>query len=501
MLKRIVILSIAVATFASGYADNNDDFNKIRESALENFNKAKQNAVESYEAARRKANEDFARKLSEPWEPTRILPKENPPVEPTPPPVIEVIDTVEPQPPRPVIIKEEVPIPSPAPQPSPIEPIAIVEEEIPTPRLEVDLYGTSFSVRQPDMSGFRLNKSSGADLSRAWLWLNNDRTNNLIADCLAEREDKSLCDWAYLQLLFKVADALTGGNRNASCLLAGFLFSQSGYKMRFAKDSSDNLLLLYHTSGNVYHTTPLTIDGKKFYVFGQDYSKGEALEVCKFSFPQEKPLSFEIHEAMKLDVCPAQPRSVTAKFHPDVTATVTVNKNLIDFYNSYPTATITSNPYSKWAIYANVPASEEFKRDLYPILSNAIAGKTQLEAANILLHLAQSFPYGDDIKIWGGDRSFFADETWYYPESDCEDHAIHFTRLVRDLMGLNAVLLYYPGHLATAIEFTDGTATGDYVMKNGRKFIVCDPTIFYSNVGTTMQGKNNTEAIFIDLRP
>lgn len=111
------------------------------------------------------------------------------------------------------------------------------------------------------------------------------------------------------------------------------------------------------------------------------------------------------------------------------------------------------------------------------------------------------FPYGYDEEIWHRERSFFMDESWYYPESDCEDHAIHFSRMVRDLMGLDAVLLYYPGHLASAVAFTDGSANGDYVMKNGKKYIVCDPTIFYSNVGTTMRGMNNSEAILVDLIP
>ena len=34
---------------------------------------------------------------------------------------------------------------------------------------------------------------------------------------------------------------------------------------------------------------------------------------------------------------------------------------------------------------------------------------------------------------------------------NCEDRAILFTRIVRDLLGLKCILIYYPGHLASAV--------------------------------------------------
>ncbi len=103
--------------------------------------------------------------------------------------------------------------------------------------------------------------------------------------------------------------------------------------------------------------------------------------------------------------------------------------------------------------------------------------------------------------MWGvDDRALFPDESWNYFYSDCEDHAIHFTRLVRDLMGLDAVLVYYPGHLASAVAFTDGSVTGDYVNYKGKRFTICDPTYFYAPVGVTMVGMDNSKAILVDLR-
>ena len=45
-------------------------------------------------------------------------------------------------------------------------------------------------------------------------------------------------------------------------------------------------------------------------------------------------------------------------------------------------------------------------------------------------------------------NSFF----WQIIEKmNCEDRAILFTRIVRDLLGLKCILIYYPGHLASAV--------------------------------------------------
>jgi hypothetical protein len=99
----------------------------------------------------------------------------------------------------------------------------------------------------------------------------------------------------------------------------------------------------------------------------------------------------------------------------------------------------------------------------------------------------------------GHDRAFFAQETLYYPYCDCEDRAILFSRLVRDLVGLDVVLLYYPGHLAAAVGFNNDER-GDYLTYKNRKYVVCDPTYINAGVGRTMPGMNNQEAQVIALK-
>ncbi len=109
-----------------------------------------------------------------------------------------------------------------------------------------------------------------------------------------------------------------------------------------------------------------------------------------------------------------------------------------------------------------------------------------------------AFVYEYDDKVWGADPAFFADETLYYPYCDCEDRSILLTRIVRDLLNLKCALVYYPGHLATAVALGED-ATGDFIRVGEEKFLVCDPTYINAPIGRTMPGLSNDEAKLLIL--
>ena len=238
------------------------------------------------------------------------------------------------------------------------------------------------------------------------------------------------------------------------------------------------------------------IDNIKYYPFKCNENQ---LEICDASFPQEKPLSLYIPLQQTFEYKPSNLRTLISKRYPDVEVRVQVNTNMIDFYNTYPTSEINGNVMTRWAMYANTPLDEHVKSQLYPKLAEKISGLNQLEAVNKLLNWVQTaFVYEYDDKVWGHDRAFFSEETLYYPYCDCEDRAILFTRLVRDLLGLQTILVYYPGHLACAVCFTDKVA-GDYILLDGKRFVITDPTYIGAPVGKTMPDMDNTQASVILL--
>ena len=66
-------------------------------------------------------------------------------------------------------------------------------------------------------------------------------------------------------------------------------------------------------------------------------------------------------------------------------------------------------------------------------------------------------------------------------------------------MGLKVILVYYPGHLATAVRFNENV-NGDYIMIDNERYIICDPTYIGAPVGMTMPKMNNMTAKIILLK-
>ena len=61
----------------------------------------------------------------------------------------------------------------------------------------------------------------------------------------------------------------------------------------------------------------------------------------------------------------------------------------------------------------------------------------------------------------------FANETLYFDKSDCEDRAVLFSYLVKELFGVGVVGVKYKDHMATALYVP---MSGDSVQEGRRKF-------------------------------
>ena len=77
--------------------------------------------------------------------------------------------------------------------------------------------------------------------------------------------------------------------------------------------------------------------------------------------------------------------------------------------------------------------------------------------------------------------------------------AILYTRIIRDLMGLDCILVFYPGHLASAVSLPE-PVIGDYIEVGGKRFTITDPTYIGASVGMTMPDMDNAKAKVILLQ-
>lgn len=478
--KRLYIFIFYFFTFSLLFSQ---DFSK-------HYEDFKKSAHQNYNSFRDECNQKYADFLRTAWdwyqgEAPLSIPKEKNPVPPRPyEPIDENPIAVEPTPVQPV---------EPMSQPKPISPIRENPnpEDIPFP---VKFYGTTSEIRLPEVAKSKLRDASPNSLGNAWEALCTEEMNNAIRDCLETRIRYNLCDWAYLQFLQAMASQYCS-DTNTATLLAAFLYCQSGYQMRLGEDKG-KLVMLIGSDHYIYEMPYYIIDGAAFYPLGETSNQ---LRICNANFEGETPLSLYINDEQLLGPELSVDRSIKSKRFPEVEATSKVPVELIKFFNEYPTSAAYNNPLTRWAMYANTPLAEKTKDQLYPALKKSIEGDSKLEAANKLLNWVQTgFVYEYDDKVWGHDRAFFAEETLYYPYADCEDRSILYSRLIRDLLGLDVALIYYPGHLATAVKF-DTEVQGDAMIIDGKRFIVCDPTYIGAPVGKQMPGLeyDKAEAILL----
>lgn len=167
----------------------------------------------------------------------------------------------------------------------------------------------------------------------------------------------------------------------------------------------------------------------------------------------------------------------------------------------------------QWELYANTPLSDDVRKQLYPQLQKYILNYGQQAAVNVLLDWVQtSFKYTTRAKRQTSgtkrlDRPFYPEEMLYYLNGDSEDFSIMFSRVIRDLLGLDVVLVYYTAkvdgkpfnHMATAIAFTEEVA-GDDVMVGEQRYVIADPTYQGAPVGRTHPHCDNSTAKIILLK-
>jgi hypothetical protein len=393
-------------------------------------------------------------------------------------------------------VQQVVAAPAPAPkQPQPLAEVVPVPEKA-NDYMTFDVFGTQCRVRIGDNCRIHLNGLSGDELADAIGEFSKSQYDNMLYDCLQERKNHHFSDWAYYQMLLALTDKFYGKHTNEGTLVMGFLYSQSGYKMRYAHDNS-KLYILVASQYNIFKKSFFYVDGECYYLL-DNIGDDAKLAICKAKFPKESPLSLQITAVQDFTENPTLERTITSPRNPDFSFTLKSNKNYIDFYNTYPSSYTDNNFMTRWAMYANTPLEKGITAQLYPSMREKLDGMSPLEKVQQLDWWVQGtvdvkrenpdqgcFLYAFDDDVWGFDRAFFGEETFFYPYCDCEDRSILLSHLVRDLVNLDVVLVYYPGHLAMAVNFQEDVP-GDYIMVDGRKFTVCDPTYVGSDVGETM---------------
>ena len=510
-LKRISIISLAVAFFAFAGAF-----------AL-TFEEYKQQQMQGFQKFKEERDREFSQYLKQQWsefkgEPAEEQIKEPKPVvfpeaDPKPKvdediqqgkpvevkPVPKLVRPPEPEPvklPPPVTVRPEPkaePKAEPKVQDEPVfdEPVQKpaekpVQAEKKGTKLEFSYFATPVTLRYDEALKVRLEGKPSSDTIAEYFTDLAVAEYPLTLKSLKDyRKSMSLNDWGYLTLIDKMAAEIAPSDTEKQ-LLTWFFLIKSGYDVRIGyKDM--NVYLLVPSNVSLFGVSFFTFSSQKYYAINPEGPSGNigSVYTYKKKYPNaDNKLDFTVRTYPVLKPLLAK-KSLKFKYDgKEYDVDVLVNKSTGAYFQYYPQSDV--------KVYATSEVPNWVSSTLLKRMREIIDGKSEKEAVNMILRFCQTaFDYKRDPEHFGREKFLFPEETLIYRYSDCEDRSILFSYMVRALVGLDVVLLDYPGHIATAVKFNE-KVSGANLNIGGDKYTICDPTFINANIGREMAEFKNT---------
>ncbi len=411
---------------------------------------------------------------------------------PTPAPQPKPTPTPAPSKPTPTPTPSK-PIPVPAPvtpttsKPAPTQPTTPKPSTSPlysggAGRTKINFMGVDYHVSNTLDKAVTLKGIDENSLADGLETLYKSNYKPLLDDLRAMRSRDLGNDWALYLVVKQIAEKF--GGKNESVLMRQFLLNNLGFRARMAKVIQKNALtLLVAPASQLYGCAFISEGGAKFYDVEAD--QPYSYKMCAKEAPDAKhKIDMSMRQTPRFGGTRKSSSHQGERYKAAASASVPVE--LMEFYKRLPQC--------DYSVYATAKVDKKFSDEVLGALRPAIKGKSEREAANILLDFVQSgFEYATDPEQFGYEKPFFVEELFYYPYCDCEDRSMLYRYLVKELLGLDVILLDYPNHIATAVRF-NGDVPGDFVVGGGGKYIVCDPTFIGAPVGMAMPQFKNVAA-------
>jgi hypothetical protein len=379
-----------------------------------------------------------------------------------------------------------------------IQPVAVIKPSVKAPVIEnkpvvkkdynlrtakFDFFGEEINVEyhKKFKQSFR-RKIDNKSIANYWEKLATQPHKEIIKQLSAASKKLQLNDWGTALLFDQFSRELQGSNqRNQSSrqLTSWFLLVKAGFNARIAYN--DQVFLLMPSKQQLFSTTYFTLDNQRYYSVSLNEKAMKPGKVFTYS-------GKHLDGQRNLDF--SEPNKFTANSHQtkrDLSFSYNGKKfdidvqypqDMINYFKTFPQLDL-KNYFS-----AGLPKDTAYS--LLSQLKPVVEGQTETEAVNRLLRFVQTaFKYKTDDDQFRQENYLFPLETLHYPYSDCEDRAAIFAWLTESLLGLDVVILDFPGHIATAVEFSQ-PIQGDSWKFKGKRYTVADPTYINANAGMTM---------------
>lgn len=335
---------------------------------------------------------------------------------------------------------------------------------------------------------FPLDKN---DFSKTWTCLCQAESKSILNELQILQKDLNLNSWGYYQLCQQFSKQLFKNKSQQALLLSWFLLIKSGYDIKIAYNIN-KLHLLAVVDAALYSTPFLEIKGKRYYIISLEKGVKNVGSLFTYEGQYQNKLS-----ALSIYM-PSMPRVAGKSIKKNLLLQnksqrtdipITLNNTLIDYLKFLP--------QMEYKIYFSAEPRDTLVNEILSAFQQILIDKSKEEAVSILLHFCQkAFEYQTDQQQFGFEKPMFAEETLFYPASDCEDRSILFAWLVKELVNLEVIGLDFPGHVATAVHFPDNI-NGDKIVFQNKSYIICDPTFINANIGQCMPNFKNVNPTII----
>jgi hypothetical protein len=326
-----------------------------------------------------------------------------------------------------------------------------------------------------------VNSSEG--ISNYWTEMSKINYNHFLFQISDVANTLNLNQWGYFQLLKECSKSIYPANSNMQVLFQWAMLSRSRYKVKVGFNEND-IFLLIPSVYKMYNLDFVRINGSNYYLLA---GKGNTIQTYEKDFP-EADILMDVRINKPFNTYPIK-KSKDFNFEYDgrkFNLNLKYDQQMIEFYKTIPLSDI--------RVYFNSIVSDRTKMSIQKAFEPVLKGKSDIESANILLSFVQqAFDYKTDQQVFGTEKYFFPDELLHYQYADCEDRSVLYAYLVKTLLNKEVVALGFPGHMATAVGFSEDVEGMNFTFNNNY-YVVADPTYYGAPLGVILSSVANEKA-------
>ncbi len=362
--------------------------------------------------------------------------------------------------------------------------------------VEVDFFGIKGSIPFADNMRIPRIQATEQDASSAWKVLSESDFMPTVEALQAMAKEHSMSDWALYTMVKKMTDAVYIEEYvNEKVMTQMFLLSQMQYKARVGSSGGQLILLLPFTAP-IYQVSYITDDSEDFYIYS--YSRLNSQDPL-YTFSDDfsaadRKLDLVIDRQLVVDVSDYQLKSMPSwAQYVGEDVSVSLNIPCIRFTLDYPQSDLLT--------YHRSDVDSRLREDIFTSVKYKILkdGMDVRQAVAFVLNLVQrGFEYKTDYEMFGRAKPLFVEESFFYGANNCKDRVLVFAWMLKDLLGLDAVMFSYKGHVSCGVALPEDVK-GDSFTYEGVRYVMCDPTYIGAPIGATMPKYRGVEPHIVKL--